>query len=45
MNLFAEQEWRHRYRQTYGQGWGEERGGEMNGESSMGADTLIYANR
>ena len=45
MILFAEQEWRHRYRQTYGQGWGEERGGEMNGESSMGADTLIYANR
>ena len=35
MNLFAEQQWRHRHReQTYGQGGGEEGEGEMNGERS-----------
>ena len=35
MNLFAEQQWRHRHReQTYGQGRGEEGEDEMNGESS-----------
>ena len=35
MNLFAEQQWRHKHReQTYGQGGGKEGEDEMNGESS-----------
>ena len=30
MNLFAEQQWRHRQReQTYGHGWGQERVGGL----------------
>ena len=42
-NIFARQQWRHRYReQTYGQGWGRGGEGEMNGESIMEAYTLPH---
>jgi len=43
MNLFAEQQWRHRHRgQTYGHGQGKEGEVGMNGESSMEICTLPY---
>ena len=46
INLFIEQQWRHRDReQTYDKGGGEEGEGEMNEESSMEAYTLTYVNR
>ena len=45
MKLFAERQWKHRYReQTYGHGgWGREEGeGGTNGESSMDTYKLPY---
>jgi len=44
INLFTEQQWRHRHKeQTMEKGGGEE--GEINGEISMDAYTLTYVNR
>ena len=44
INLFTEQQWRHRHReQTMEKGGGEE--GEINGDISMDAYTLTYVNR
>ena len=43
MNLFAEQQYRHRHRgQTYGHGQGKEGEAGMNGDSSMKICTLSY---
>ena len=46
INLFTEQQWRHREReQAYDKGGGEEGEGETNEESSVEAYTLTYVNR
>ena len=46
MNLFAEQQWRHRHREETSDKGGEEEGkGEINGESIVEAYTVTYVNR